>query len=172
MSKQDWERSHRRYQLVTQLTESPELVSEELAADLVAEYGTWENVVRAVHQRWVTLVNGCLDVELEIGAYTSGADALNRAVRRAIAHSPALHRTLGVLREDPLLAVLDERFHLRLAQSVGIAHPYSGFRESIQEVRRILARAAAVELGTRSRRRGWRTRTPLRWSRSAGLANV
>ncbi len=172
MSKQDWERSHRRYGLVTEMIELPELLSEPLRADVRAEFGTREQALLAVHRRWVSLIRGCLDLELEIGAYTSEADALARVARRAMVHSPALHRTIRMLREDRVISALDDRFHLRLAQSIGIGHRGSTPSDAVREVRRILARAAAVESGGGSSRRHWRPRNPLQWMRRSPAAEM
>lgn len=160
MSKQDWERSHRRYRLVTEIVERPDLLTQPLDAALVAEFGSREKALLAVHRRWVSVMRGCLDVELEIGAYTSSADALTRVARRAVAHAPALHQAITELQTDPVMAVLEDHFHLRLAQTIGIGRPASRPRDAVREVRRIIARAAAVESVPGSRRR-W----PLPWLR-------
>lgn len=172
MSRQDWERSHRRYRLVTEMIERPELLSEPLRVDLRAEFGSREQALLAVHRRWDSLMRGCLDLELEVGAYTSGADALTRVARRAMAHSPALHRTIDMLAEDRVISALDDRFHLRLAQSIGIGHRGSTPSDAVSEVRRILARAAVIESVGGSSRRHWRPRNPLQWMRRSSAVEM
>lgn len=167
MSKQDWDQSHRRYQLVNELAARPELLVEPLAPQVVAEFGNREHALRALHQRWVTLVNGCLDVEFETGDADNPAISLQRAVRRAMAHSPALAETLGIFRHDPLIAGLDEHFHLRLAEAVGINRPGATVREVVHEIRGLLASAVAAEKLLPTQRRSWRPRNPLRWGRRA-----
>lgn len=167
MSKQDWERSHRRYQLVNELAARPELLIEPLADRVVEEFGTREQALRALHQRWVTLVHGCLDVELEIGADDDGRTALARAVRRAMAHSPALAETLAIFRHDELVAALEDAFHVRLARAIGVDRPGSTVADARHEVRRILIQAAAAENATPTERRVWRPRHPFKWTRRA-----
>lgn len=165
MSKQDWERSHRRYQLVNELAARPELLAEPIAPHVLAEFGTREHAIRALHQRWVTLVNGCLDVELETGDTDDGAESLQRAVQRALAHSGDLAHTLTSLRHDPLVASLDEHFHLRLAQAIGVNRPGATVHEVVHAVEVVLTRADAAERLLPTQRRAWRPRNPLRWNR-------
>lgn len=165
MSKQDWDRSHRRYQLVNELAARPELLVEPLADRVVEEFGTREHALRALHQRWVTLVNGCLDVEMEVGADDNGSIALARAVRRAVSHSPALAETLARFHHEPLVATLEDSFNLRLARSIGINRPGVKVADAVREVRRIVMQAVAAETASPSAHRTWRPRHPFKWVR-------
>lgn len=165
MSKQDWDRSHRRYQLVNELAARPELLMEPLAPHVAAEFGTREHALRALHQRWVTLLNGCLDVEFETGTDDNTTQALAKAVRRAHSHSPQLAETLSIFRHDPLVAHLDESFHMHLAEAIGINRPGATVREVIRDVRQVLVNAVAAEKAFPTQRRAWRPRNPLRWTR-------
>lgn len=165
MSKQDWERHHRRYQLVNEMAARPEMLAEPVAPRVLDEFGGREHALRAIHQRWVTLVNGCLDVEFETGSDDNGAVSLARAARRAAAHSPELVSTLDRLKGDPLIASLNTRFHLRLGESIGVNRPGTTVSDTTRAVRRILAQAAAAEAATPTPRRLWRPRHPFRWGR-------
>lgn len=165
MSKQDWDRSHRRYQLVNELAARPELLIEPLADRVVEEFGNREHALRALHQRWVTLVNGCLDVEMETGTDDDNRTTLARAVRRAISHSPALAETLAIFRHDPLVSMLEDGFHLQLARAIGVTRPGGTVGNARHEIRRILIQAAAAEMATPSEHRTWRPRHPFRWAK-------
>lgn len=165
MSKQDWDRSHRRYQLVNELAARPELLVEPVADRITEEFGTREHALRALHQRWVTLVNGCLDVEMETGSDDDTSTTLARALRRAVAHSPALAETMALLRVDPLVGALEDTFDLRLARSIGLDRPGTRVADAVREVRRITLQAVAAETTSPSERRARRPRHPFRWVR-------
>lgn len=97
-----------------------------------------DSLVRALHQRWVTLVDGCLETEMET---TSGEpiDALRAAYATALGHAPALRRALDSYGGNRLLADLTEHHLVILANAVGSLRPGHTVREGIEEIRSTIA---------------------------------
>jgi hypothetical protein len=117
-----------------------------------------DTLVRALFQRFTSTLEGVLHHELddEVAPYA----AVRTAYRGAAAHRPADWRALQREAGDPVVAVLTERLHERIAGRAGITAP---------EVAALAAEVARVDtttigLAPRARRR----RVPRVLARRAG----
>lgn len=133
----EWQHQHRQRMLVDEYLEHggmafPDRMHEEFADE--------DDLIRALHQRWVTLVNGCLETELETSD-DEPVDALRRAWATAAGHAPALRRALDSRPGNDLLTELTERHLIRLAAAIGSMRPGHSVREGLEEVRAAIAQA-------------------------------
>lgn len=168
MSTQTWTRVHHRYDLINRIIADPDALTEamdgaaaprRMPAEVLAEFGGRDGVLRALHQRWVTILEGMLDAEMESGSH-DGAEDLRHAYRRAVGHSPDLFAALQHLCDDPTVAQLTEREHLRLASSIGLLRPGGQVTEAIEQVAAITSEAAAGATRIIPRQRSWRELLP------------
>src|SRR5689334_13033062 len=86
--------------------------------------------MRRLHQRWVTVVDGCLETELECGD-GEPVDSLRAAWARALEHSGGIKAQLDAYVGDPVHDHLTERHLLRLAQAAGMLRPGHTPREGL-----------------------------------------
>ncbi len=112
-----------------------------------------EHALRLLHQRWVTVVDGCLETELECGD-GEPVDTLRTAWARALEHSGDIKTQLDASIGDPVHDQLTERHLLRLAQAAGLLRPGHTPREGIAEVERVLATVAPAH----TEKPGWLAR--------------
>ena len=112
-----------------------------------------EHALRLLHQRWVTVVDGCLETELECGD-GEPVDTLRTAWARALEHSGDIKAQLDASIGDPVHDQLTERHLLRLAQAAGLLRPGHTPREGLDEVERVLATVAPA----RTEKLGWLAR--------------
>jgi hypothetical protein len=105
--------------------------------------------LRRLHQRWVTVVDGCFENEMECGD-GEPVDALRAAWAHALQHSADIKRELDTWIGDPVHDQLTEHHLLRLAQATGLLRPGHTAREGLAEVQAQLVgvRPAAVEQST------------------------
>jgi hypothetical protein len=134
----DWQHTHHRRRLIDRYLRN-ERVDE---IEMREEFPERDDLVRALHQRWVTTLEGCLDVQMEIGE-GSPMDALRAAYQAAVNHAPALRRVLDREADNPVLAELTRRELSRLAQAAGTLRPGHTVQEGIDEVRAAVAAIAA-----------------------------
>lgn len=104
-----------------------------------------ERTLRQLHQRWVTVVDGCLETELECGD-GEPVDTLRTAWARALEHSGDIKALLDAYIGDPVHDQLTERHLLRLAQAAGMLRPGHTPREGLEEVERVLATVAPARV--------------------------
>lgn len=108
-----------------------------------AEFPDEDSLVRALHQRWVTVVDGCLETEMEIGS-GSLEETLRSAYAAAITHAPALHRELDRHSANPVLRGLTDHHDVVLARATGFLRPGHAPQEGIDAMRRTLASVVVV----------------------------
>jgi hypothetical protein len=122
---------------------------------LRAAFPDEESLVRALHQRWVSIVDGCLETELETGSGTL-AESLRAAYRTALTHAPALKAELDRHADNPVLRALTERHDVALARATGFLRPGHSVHEGLFDMRSALASVVLVPRqrdGRRDRRR-------------------
>lgn len=151
MSDHDWLQTHYRRQLVDEYLEHEGTL---MTPAMHAEFPQESDLVRALHQRWVTIVEGCLDIELETGE-GSPMDALRAAYGTATRHAPALRRTLDRLAENPVLHELTEREYIRLARATGALRPGHTVNEGIEAVHAEVAAIVVEAAHPASRVQRW-----------------
>jgi hypothetical protein len=100
-----------------------------------------DQTLRVLHQRWVTVVDGCLETELECGD-GEPVDTLRTAWARALEHSGDIKTLLDAYVGDPVHDQLTERHLLRLARAAGMLRPGHTPREGLEEIERVLATVA------------------------------
>lgn len=105
--------------------------------------------LRRLHQRWVTVVDGCFETEMECGD-GEPVDALRAAWAHALQHSADIKRELDTWVGDPVHDQLTAHHLLRLAQATGLLRPGHTAREGLDGVTALLAgvRPAPVEQST------------------------
>lgn len=108
-----------------------------------------EQHLRRIHQRWVTVVDGCFETEMECGD-GEPVDALRAAWAHALQHSADLKRELDTWAGHPVHDQLTEHHLLRLAQATGLLRPGHTAREGLVEIEALLlgVRPASVEQST------------------------
>lgn len=121
-----------------------------------AEAAYDERPLRALHQRWVTVVDGCFETEMECGD-GEPVDALRVAWAHALEHSADIKRELDTYSGDPLHDHLTEHHLLRLAQATGILRPGHSMHEALDEIEGLL-RSVAPAAAERSTWLGRRRR--------------
>lgn len=134
----DWQHNHHRRQLIDRFLRN-ERVDE---SEMREEFPEQDDLLRALHQRWVTTLEGCLDVQMEIGE-GSPMDSLRAAYQAAVNHAPALRRVLDRESDNPVLAELNRREQIRLAHAAGACRPGRTVQEGIDEVRAAVTAIAA-----------------------------
>lgn len=101
------------------------------------------SLVRALHQRWVTIIDGCLENELETGS-GSLTESLRAAYRTALLHAPALRRELDRHADNPVLRELTDRHDVALARATGFLRPGHSVHEGLFDMRNALASVVVV----------------------------
>lgn len=96
-----------------------------------------DRAVRVLHQRWVTVVDGCFETEMECGD-GEPVDALRDAWAHALEHSGEVKAELDTHIGEPIHDELTERHLVRLALASGLMRPGHTVREGLQEVERVL----------------------------------
>lgn len=114
-----------------------------------------ERALRLLHQRWVTVVDGCFENEMECGD-GEPVDALRAAWAHALEHSSDIKAQLDAWAGDAVHDQLTERHLLRLAQAAGMLRPGHTPREGLEEIERVLAAVAPAH----TEKPGWFAR---RW---------
>lgn len=141
MSKSDWTHNHNRYALVHDLTEgSTTVISDPLPAHLAEEFDSAETLLRHLHQRWVTCLEGALDAAMENGG-GSPADDIRDAYGAAMTHYSGLRRILDANMGHPVLHMLTDNEHWKIAQVGGLLHAGGHVRDAIAEVAGLVATA-------------------------------
>lgn len=110
---------------------------------LRAAFPDEDSLVRALHQRWVTIVDGCLETELETGSGTL-AESLREAYRTALTHAPRLKAELDRYADNPVLRALTERHDLALARATGFLRPGRSVHEGVFDMRAAVASVVLV----------------------------
>ena len=132
-----WEETHRRNAVLRDLILHEETRGpipqqgdlDESVPGLAAEFPERGDLLRALQQRWVTVLNTCLDNVMELSE-TSPVDDVRRAYEDAVTAAPALRRLLDRFSEHPVLARLIETEHQKVAVSAGLARPGRPLHES------------------------------------------
>ena len=120
-----------------------------------------DTLVRALFQRFTTILEGLLHHELdELGDAATPYAAVRTAYRRAAAHRPADWRALQREAGDPVVTVLTSRQHERIAARVGLTAP------EVAAAAAEVARVDTIALGISSRAR--RRRVPRVLARRVG----
>lgn len=109
-----------------------------------------DQALRLLHQRWVTVVDGCLETEMECGD-GEPVDTLRTAWARALEHSGEIKALLDAHIGEPVHDQLTDRHLLRLAQAAGMLRPGHTPREGLDEVQRVLATVTPA----RTQKPGW-----------------
>ncbi|MDO7868806.1 hypothetical protein [Nocardioides jiangxiensis] len=115
------------------------VISPRQPADAVAD----ERPLRTLHQRWVTVVDGCFETEMECGD-GEPVDALRTAWAHALRHSAEIKRELDTWIGNPLHDHLTEHHLLRLAQATGILRPGHSMHEALDEIEGLLRSVTAA----------------------------
>lgn len=130
----DWNEVHTHRVLIDEYLESGGTA---MSPAFLEAFPTEDDLVRELHQRWVRLIDGCLETELETGD-GSPADALCDAYITAARHTPELRRVLATFTQSTLLKRLTDHHNAQLAQAVGALRPSHSIKEGIEEVRQLL----------------------------------
>lgn len=166
MSTDDWTHVHRRHDLVEDyLAHEGRGVTPRLASLLEQEFPEHEDLLRALHLRWVTVLNACIEQQLETGD-GNPAETFRAAWQDAVDRAPRLRRVLDREGGDPVLRRLEDAELARAAQACGLWAAHTTAAELVAS-----ARSASADIAPRvgPRRRGslgrwWGTRRahPLR----------
>lgn len=120
---------------------------------ITADHRDFDRRVRTLHQRWVTVVDGCFETEMESGD-GEPSDALRAAWARALEHAAEVKRELDGYVGEPLHDQLTEHHLLRLAQATGLMRPGHTVGEGLREVCQLLADVRPLQ----QERPGWLAR--------------
>lgn len=116
-----WTARHRRQLLQTLITSGcssiAEIADPSLRARLQAEFRTSGELLTALHDRWVTLLERNLDVALD---EEDPAFAVGIAWDATVLHSPQLRRFLDAHADHPLMRTLNHRERVRLGRLTGL----------------------------------------------------
>lgn len=130
----DWNEVHTHRLLIDEYLESGGTA---MSPAFLVAFPTEDDLVRELHQRWVHLLDGCLETELETGD-GSPVDALCDAYITAARHAPELRRVLTTFARSAVLERLTDHHNAQLAQAVGALRPSHPIKEGIDEVRQLL----------------------------------
>jgi hypothetical protein len=148
----DWNEVHTHRLLIDEYLESGGTM---MSAAFREAFPTEDDLVRELHQRWVHILDGCLETELETGS-GSPMDALRDAYVTASRHAPELRRMLTTFADSPVLAGLTDHHDAQLAAAVGALRPSHTIQEGIDEVRHFLDVVSVPAQGKPSRLERWR----------------
>jgi hypothetical protein len=148
----DWNEAHTHRVLIDEYLDSGGTA---ISPAFREAFPTEDDLVRELHLRWVHLLDGCLETELETGD-GSPTDALCDAYVTAARHAPELRRMLATFTSSPVLAVLTDRYHERLARAIGASRPGHTVQEGINEVRDLMETLAIPAQRKPSRLERWR----------------
>ncbi len=148
----DWNEVHTHRHLIDEYLESG---GTEMTAAFREAFPTEDDLVRELHLRWVHLLDGCLETELETGD-GSPTDALCAAYVTAARHAPDLRRILGTFADSHVLAGLTDHRNAQLAQAIGALRPSHTIQEGIDEVRHLMETLAVPAQRQPSRLERWR----------------
>lgn len=148
----DWNEVHTHRQLIDEYLESGGTA---MSAAFLEAFPTEDDLVRELHLRWVHLLDGCLETELETGE-GSPADALCDAYVTASRHAPELRRVLATFAHSHVLAGLTDHHNAQLAQAIGALRPSHTIQEGIDEVRQLVDTLAITPQRPPSRLERWR----------------
>lgn len=156
MSTNDWTHVHQQQRLVNDyVARGGRGVDPRLEAILQEEFPTHEDLLRAVHQRWVTVLSSCLDQELEMGE-GGPVETLRNAWQKAVDHAPGIRRVLDAESDNPVLHSLEDAELARLAQDCGLWHSGVSVADLVADARASVRSVAAHPVPPqRSRSRRW-----------------
>lgn len=148
----DWNEEHTHRLLIDDYLASG---GTQVSTALREAFPTDDDLVRELHMRWVHLVDGCLETELETGDGTL-SDAYCSAWVRAAQHAPELRRVLTTFAGSPVLAGLAARHDAHIASAIGAMQPSHTLQEGIDVVRRLTEDLAVPAQRKPSRVERWR----------------
>lgn len=129
----DWNEEHTHRLLIDDYLESGGTL---MSPAFREAFPTEDDLARELHMRWVHLVDGCLETELETGD-GSLTDAYRAAYVRAAQHAPELRRSLTTFAGSQVLAGLAARHDAQIARAIGEMQPSHTMQEGIDAVRRL-----------------------------------
>jgi hypothetical protein len=145
----DWNEEHSNRLLIDDYLASG---GTQMSAAFRAAFPTDDDLVRELHMRWVHLVDGCLETELETGDGTLSDAAYVRAAQ----HAPELRQALTTFAGSPVLAGLAARHDAHIASAIGAMQPSHTLQEGIDAVRQLTQDLAVPVQRKPSRVERWR----------------
>lgn len=160
MTTHDWTHVHLQQDLINDyVAHDGHGVDRRLEGRLREEFPTHDDLLRAVHQRWVTVLDACVDQELEMGE-GGPMDTFRSAWHNAIDRAPGLRRVLDQQADNPVLHQLEDVEMARVAQACGLWRSGVSVADLIASARAgVVAMSATPIPRQRSRVRRWLSST-------------